>query len=524
MKLSDEQIDLLARCSKDTLLTGKVFFPDSFTSPFEEAHRKIGEALDSGHPRVVIKAPRGIGKTTIVLTHIAKAVLFRQYHYIYYISASETFAMQKTENLKNKLKTSKEVRELFGSIHPKATRNRNVINPKSAVRGWTAFDTFLQPRGAEQQVRGGLEFIAGKDRRPDLLVLDDLEIKKALKNSERRKELLTWFFADPYKCFDHIDIKNGFGRTIYIDTLKGSETLLQRLLDDPDWLSVELSLCGPDLKSTMPHMIPDDVLKRDREMHKRLGILEVWTQEMQGIASPEELRLFKKEYYRYYTVAEDHLRVFNIFRKEVIRAFLSDMTNITIFDPAKTITPTASYTAIITISVSRSSKMIFIRETFKDRVDPDTAIDEFCRVILKYNVQIAGVKSNSLHLWATMPINQAFRDKGISALLEEIPERREKRERIKELFDFYKRGQIIHQKGVTDALEEEQKNFQGSEELDLLDAEADVLYIMNKYGIYFNPMLSGMAADEYDELGAREADYYEDLLPDEGPAIVGGLL
>lgn len=86
-----------------TKMTAKDLFPENFYSPFCSLHDQIFEWLDrktfvdkNGVVRPsnkkVCAAPRGIGKTTIVRTVAAKAILWRDVNFITYTSNSADVA------------------------------------------------------------------------------------------------------------------------------------------------------------------------------------------------------------------------------------------------------------------------------------------------------------------------------------------------------------------------------------------------------------------------------------------------
>lgn len=106
--------DLLVECGMDTALFCKVFFPEVFSMPWTSIHKGIFEAIDAvdhlGHPKhkyIVIKAPRGIGKTSIVGEGLsAKNMLYLKTRFMYYVGNSETHAIGETENIKQALEQS----------------------------------------------------------------------------------------------------------------------------------------------------------------------------------------------------------------------------------------------------------------------------------------------------------------------------------------------------------------------------------------------------------------------------------
>ena len=102
--------DVLAHCYADSKYMAKVIFEDQFDAPFSTLHDLIFEALDSDANKVVIAAPRGIGKTTIARMIASKAILFRDKRFICYVSNSATSAEMQTENIKMELLANENIR------------------------------------------------------------------------------------------------------------------------------------------------------------------------------------------------------------------------------------------------------------------------------------------------------------------------------------------------------------------------------------------------------------------------------
>jgi len=116
IKNDPEVQEILKRCYRSTKTCAKVLFPESYSGEFSPLHDQIVDAFDSNEKKVAIAAPRGIGKTTLTRTYVSKRILFRDCHFICYISNSATMAAMQTENIKRELLTNRVVKRLFGSV------------------------------------------------------------------------------------------------------------------------------------------------------------------------------------------------------------------------------------------------------------------------------------------------------------------------------------------------------------------------------------------------------------------------
>ena len=232
---------MLSLCVSNTKYCSKVLFPGTFYSPVSALHDEIFKAIDSGHKKIAIAAPRGLGKTSIARVVAQKAILFRMANFIVYLMNSATVAEMQTENIKKELLINKFVRGLFGSI--KESDLEYQMDEMFSKLSWVAFGkTLVLPRGQGQQVRG----LNWCDNRPEIVICDDLENKEEIQSKENRDKLKQWFYSDVMKSFNFYK-KNW--RIVYIDTIKHEDSLLQELLDSPDWYGIRLSICDDNYKS-----------------------------------------------------------------------------------------------------------------------------------------------------------------------------------------------------------------------------------------------------------------------------------
>lgn len=283
--------DIMLRCASSTGFHGKFFFPDIFYSEYSILHRQILAAIDSPYRKVVIAAPRGLGKTSTMLYGlVSRHILFEKKKFIIYLSNSADNAMIQTDSLKHELLSNPLIRKFFGSI--KTKRIEMDYEEQFSKKAWvTAGGTLVLPRGAGQQIRGLLYH----GHRPDLIIIDDLEDKAEIANDKIRKKNKEWFYSDVMKCISRYDNDYEF---VYIDTLKHEDALLQDLLDADDWNSLCQSVCDDEYNSFAPQFMTTEEVKQEVEEHKKKGILDVFYREMRNIPVATETATFRPEYFQ----------------------------------------------------------------------------------------------------------------------------------------------------------------------------------------------------------------------------------
>ena len=493
--LDKDTKDILARCSISTGFHAKFFFPEIFTATYSPLHYQMLEKMDSGHPKVVIAAPRGIGKTSMVLYGLcSRHILFETKKFIVFLSNSADNAMIQTDSLKHELLSNLEVRKFFGSV--KTKRIESEYEEQFSKKAWvTTGGTLVLPRGAGQQIRGLLYH----GHRPDLIVIDDLEDKGEIANDSIRKKNKEWFFSDVTKCISRYDKDFNF---VYIDTLKHEDALLQDLLENKTWTGLHLSVCDDEYNSLAPSFMTTEEIKSEVEEHKANGTLDIFYREMRNIPVASETANFKPENFRYFTEGVKQLTCYSdpedSSKTETVD--IENLINVVIVDPAKEVQIQNADTAIVGIGVDRTSKKIFIRDIVAGKFYPDQIYKEAFQMVFRLKAFVLAVEVTSLHQFISQPFENEMRVQNVFAQYVELKAVASKQERIACLAPYYRNNYIYHAKGKCDKLESQLMGFPRSKLWDIMDAEAYIVKLMDDLAIYFDPVWEDPNHDEFAEL------------------------
>lgn len=473
----------------------KLFLEETFSAPFSGLHDQIFKLIDSGAKKIAIAAPRGIGKTSIARAVAMKAILYRLTKFIVYVSNSATMAEMQSENIKRDLLTNQTIKKLFGNIKVSDFEGSDDTFSKLA---WVAFgNTFVLPRGSGQQVRG----INWSNHRPGLVVIDDLEDKDEIKNPDIREKQRNWFFSDLLKTEDKYGEPTVF---IYIDTIKHEDSLLELLMDSPEWSSIRLSICDANYNTLDENYMTTEEIKAEVEEHRSKGLMDLFYMERMNIPISIEDAVFKQEYFRYFEDEGENLVIYNLSEegglvKEEIPT--SRLLHVVICDPAKTVQLHSAESAVVTVAVDRDSHKIFVREIFNEKVRPDALYDAMFDQVLRYKARILGVEVTSLHQFISQPIENEMRVRGIYPTYLELKAVGKKPERVATLAPLYKLGYVYHNKNNCGPLEAQLSWFPRSKYWDVMDAFAYITKIMDEWAYYFDPEDVGDDPEmEYDDL------------------------
>lgn len=167
-------------------------------------------------PLVAIAAPRNHAKSTAIsFAYTLACVLFRERQYVLLVSDTVTQAVQFLGDIKKELAENEQIRALFKIKDFLKEADDDII-----VICEDGHQFRIQAKGSEQKVRG----LKWRNKRPDLIVCDDLENDEIVMNKERREKFRKWFYSALLPCRS----VNGIVR--FVGTILHADSLLERLM------------------------------------------------------------------------------------------------------------------------------------------------------------------------------------------------------------------------------------------------------------------------------------------------------
>jgi len=477
---------ILTACSVSTRATALTFFPERFYMPFsEEVHGRIFDLIDGPAQKVAIAAPRGWGKTSVVaLAYMARWILFNHTGFICYINKSHEAAALQTENLRRELVTNRDIRHFFGNFKARDV-NRSEFDEVFSKKAWVAYNTLVWPRGAGQQVRG----VLFKNDRPGLIVIDDLEDPEKIKNDTIRAGWYEWLYADVIKAVPRLH-KNW--KIVYIDTLKHEDSVLQKLLDSPEWESVRLEACDDDFKSTAPEFMSDEDVEKEWQEHVDAGQTDVFFRELRNLPISTKDSAFRQEYFHYYNLPPERHGSENDLKKLDVEVQQDrNIESVVLLDPAKTVKVHSAESAIIGIGIDLSSARLYIRDVISEKMYPDEIYDALFGMGQMLGAKVLGIEETSLNEFIKQPIkNEMFRRGSFFELVWLNARGGMKKElRVKELVPYYRGGYMYHNASCAGVkkLEQQLLMFPRSKLWDLMDCLAYIIEMLELGERYFSP-------------------------------------
>ena len=284
-------------------------FDGAVTSP--ACHREWWELFCSDRKQVAIAAPRRHAKTTAVTqTCSLAAVLFREREYVLIVSDTITQAVQFLGEIKQQLLENDQLRQLFkikGMIKETEDDFICMCEDGHSFR--------MSAKGAEQKLRG----LKWNNKRPDLIICDDLENDEIVMNKDRRLKFKRWFYAALLPCMSYK------GKIMYVGTILHNDSLLESLMPKrmekgilveplktwvPDkfgkpkllkngWVSIKYRAHNPDFSAILWHEHYDKQFFIDKRIeYTEQGLPDVYSQEFLNQPLDESLAYFKRVDFR----------------------------------------------------------------------------------------------------------------------------------------------------------------------------------------------------------------------------------
>lgn len=253
--------------------------------PIPDFHRSMWEVYCRPDTRVLFAAPRSHAKSTGITHTCALAELcFGTSDYILLVSDTEGQASLFLQDIAREFNDNELLRQDFGF---KGWQ----VESKTELEGEFTHGYFrIEAKGAEQRIRGR----KWRNKRPNLILIDDLESDEAVENQERRAKLRRWFYNALLPALSDT------GRMRYSGTVLHFDSLLYRLLHDPGWTRVYMKSHNEDYSQILwADRFPELRLRSIKAQYARDHNLAGYSQEYLNHPIDESDSYFMKDDVKY---------------------------------------------------------------------------------------------------------------------------------------------------------------------------------------------------------------------------------
>ena len=318
--------------------------------PIPEFHDLMWEdACDLEEPLVAEAAPRGHAKSTsITFAYLLAMMLFRVRDFALLVSDTEGQAVEFLGDIRAEVEENEALRQTFG-IHKilKSTDTNLIVRFKDGAL------FRIIAKGSEQKVRG----LKWRGRRPNLIIGDDLENDEIVMNPERREKFRKWFMNALVPCGSEDVLIRIVGTVLHLDSM------LQRLLEDPNWKTRKFEAHNPDFSEILwAEQFSKERLLAIRARYEAQGDLDGYAQEYLNTPIAEGNTYFRKD---------DFLD----FIRDKDGPLIPDLVYYAAADFAISTKEKADYTAIMVAGMSSEGEL-WVVDLRYGRWDSEEIIDE----------------------------------------------------------------------------------------------------------------------------------------------------
>jgi predicted phage terminase large subunit-like protein len=453
-------------------------FDDSSNSAgFHETMWK--EAGDPKKTHCAWAAPRGHAKSTAVtFTFALTAICFRFRDHIMIVSDSETQASSQLKEIRNEFSENEDMCRDFGFRGFLKETDTEII-----LEFTDGYQVRVFAKGSEQRLRG----LKWKNKRPNMVIGDDMEYDEIVDNPERLKKFINWF----YKALLPVGSKDCLFRIV--GTILAFNSLLMRLMSDDEWTTHlwKAHEGFDDFTNILwPERWPEKELRKVRQLFINSGKKDGYAQEYlnQPIADGEQF--FDVQEFLPIPIA--NVRDWERMPGKRPLTFYASM------DLAVSQKTHADY-SVITIASFDSDQYLDIVDRFKNRVGSKELVDKIFEMDEQYSPELWVTEKGTI-IHALMPyIEEEMRRRGRFLSFHLITASKDKLTRARNIQARIKAGRVrwdMTSDWYEDAEMELQQFPRG--------AHDDFVDTLSQLGIALNEVVTPPTEEELEEEEYRE--------------------
>ena len=383
-------------------------------------HLEMWDLCCSDEPKVAIAAPRKHAKSSaITYAYILAMMLLRQKSFCLLVSNTESQASEFLVSIKTQLESNEALQEQYGIKGLLKDTETNIICELN-----DGYQFRIQAKGSEQKVRG----IKWINKRPDLIVCDDLEEDEQVLSPERREKFRKWFMNALVPCgSDNVSIR-------VVGTILHLDSMLRRLIDNKEWKHLFYEAEDGNLKNLLwPEKFSAEDLRKIRQDFIEDGNAEGYSQEFRNQPVDIKSTFFNPDYF------------LDFERDSNGKARLPNLEYFAAADFAISEREKADYTAIVVCGMDPDGKMHVV-DVRRFKGDADDIISELLATQKMWNPHCFTFESGQISKAIGPALNTAMAEKGVYLNIFPVTPVKSKTMRASSIQALHKAGQIRYDK------------------------------------------------------------------------------
>ena len=380
----------------------------NFDDPADNAefHREIWQYVCSPDSKVAIAAPRNHAKSTVVThAYTLASVLFREQTYVIIVSDTVGQSVQFLGDIKKELVENEDLRNLFGVREFLKDTEDDLI---CSMDDGHLFR--IQAKGSEQKLRG----LKWKNRRPGLIVGDDMENDEIVMNRDRRLKFKRWFYGALLPALSDKGKIRLVGTILHLDSLLenlmpssllktiagGHKSLIREDLKEYtdvklSWKSIKYRAHTEDYSKLLwPQKKSAKEFRAMKEDYARQGLSDVYSQEMFNVPVDETDTFFKK--HDFIAMTEENKK------KKLLYYITCDL--------AVSQSQKADYSAFCVAGMDDENKLHLVH-VLKERLDSLQIVDTMLALQRIYKPVLFGIEKGVIQKSIGPYLNEAMQER-----------------------------------------------------------------------------------------------------------------
>lgn len=417
--------------------------------------------------------PRGFSKTTLAGQGVPLYwILYQEKKFFVYISETATHASDQLRNVRVQLEENKLILSVFGRLKPERMETEKWTDEQLQTK--TGITVVARGRGG--QVRG----LNIKNKRPDCIILDDVEDEESVQTIEQRQKVRKWFYKSVKPAIAEL---NPDSTIIALGTLLHKEALLMTLMRDPDWTFIRFSAIDRDGEPLWELNMPLKKLARIKNSMTLVGELSSFYMEYMSMIRNDETAKFRESFF-----IHQHYGIQDC----VARALVCD--------PAISQNKNADFCAFGVVGMTERG-ILPVLDTFAEvGMSPREQVDKFFELSIRWDITHHGIEAVAYQAALVHLVREEMFRKKRYFEIQSITHSQKKETRVEGVLQpRYANGYIVHTRRFPE-LE--------SQLLDWPNGKKDVPDVVAMAITLLDPYAGQAGMDEGNDLGDDE---YEDL-------------
>jgi len=401
--------------------------PNDYKKP-APFHFRISDILLNDDRNFAVEMFRETGKTSLVLKSFPLYCLTypkEDRSYIVIIKNNQESASAKLKEISNEYINNDVLNQNLIRVNQESAKVLEVVVRGADKKNHTIR---IEAYGKGSAVRG----VSWGVKRPHVTICDDLQDIADSESDTVQEKDWNWFLSD-------VMFLAKTGRVFIIGNNLGAKCIIERIFanDVLNFQKLKVPALDDDDNPTWSEAFSKEFLMNEKQQYISLGKVDIWYRERMCIALAEELKIFKKEYFRYYDE--------NDLKNKQIDYYI-------IGDPASSKSRKADDAVWGVIGKERNRPDWYIIEFVGGtaiELDPVKYVDALFFLYDKYRPLKVGIETVGYQeaLRYFIQEEQKKREKYFS--IYSIKTRREKEQKIKGVLQpMYKTGVIHHRKNM----------------------------------------------------------------------------